>query len=109
MKSRFIIVDPNEGIFLGTRSDVDREGIGMLFSAHNFLELTQAVSWKTRRLAFAYMSRYIRPTLKDCFVAEIETNSKGEFVSVYDICRSGYGDLATEMVDVIYMQNELVH
>jgi len=109
MAIRYIIADPNEGVFLGTRSDVDREGIGMLFSAYNFLELTRAVSWSTRKQAFMYMQRYIRPNLRECFVAEIITDTKTEFVSVYDICRSGYPDIVTEMIDAVHMPNTSIH
>lgn len=109
MGIRYIIADPNEGVFLGTRSDVDREGIGMLFSAYNFLELTKAVSWSSRKEAFAYMNRYIRPNLRESFVAEIVTDSKSDFVSTFDICRSGYGDIATEMIDAIHMPNVSIH
>jgi len=66
---KYIIIDPDDGVFLGTRNDEEMGGVGMLFSAHNFLELTQAVSWKTRREAFEYMHKFIRPHLKHCFVA----------------------------------------
>jgi hypothetical protein len=106
---KYIIIDPNDGVFLGTRSDDEMGGVGMLFSAHNFLELTQAVSWKTRREAFSYMHKYIRPHLKHCFVAEIESYTDSSFVTIYDICRSGYGDHGTEMIDALPMPNNSVH
>jgi hypothetical protein len=106
---KYIIIDPNEGVFLGTREHMQHEGIGMLFSAHNFLELTQAVSWKKRKDAFEYMHKYIRPHLKHSFVAEIESYSDTDYVSIYDICKSGYGDHGTEMIDSLPMPNNTVH
>jgi len=106
---KYIIIDPDDGVFLGTRNDEEMGGVGMLFSAHNFLELTQAVSWKTRREAFEYMHKFIRPHLKNCFVAEIESYSDSSFVTIYDICRSGYGDHGTEMIDSLPMPNQTVH
>lgn len=111
MTKKHIIIDPDYGVFLGTQPDPEGEGVGMLFSSHNFLELTTAVSWKTKEAAKAYMSRYIKKHCPDCFIAVIDSVNykKDNYVTVTDICKSGYGDYATEMVDAIQMNNTTVH
>ena len=106
---KYIIIDPDKGIFLGTRHDDENDGVGMLFSAYNFLELTQAVCWDTRRQCFEYMHKFIRPHLHHCFIAEIESYSEKSYVSIADICRSGYGDHGTEMIDALHMPNTWTH
>ena len=55
------------------------------------------------------MHKYIRPHLKHSFVAEIESYSDTDYVSIYDICKSGYGDHGTEMIDSLPMPNNTVH
>lgn len=106
---RYIVIDEDYGVFLGTRKDIDNDGVGMLFSAHNFLELTSAVSWKTYEEAQRYMLRYIKPHVPDAFIGKIDSSTKTEYVTIIDICKAGYGDLATEMVDALPMNNMTVH
>jgi len=106
---RYIIADEDHGIFLGTKRDMDNDGIGMLFSAYNFLELTNAVSWPTYEEAEMYLNRYVKPQIPTAFIGSIYSDTKTAYVSVIDICRSGYGDVAAEMVDAIPMENSTIH
>lgn len=106
---RYIIIDPDEGIFLGTRKDEEMGGMGMLFSSHNFLYITRATCWKTKEEATAYLYKHIKRHLKFSFVAEVDSDSTSQFVDVGDICRSGHADFATEMIDALYMPSEAVH
>lgn len=106
---RYIIADEDYGVFLGTRKDIDGNGIGMLFSAHNFLELTSAVSWKTHQEAFRYMSRYISEHVPSAQIIGIKTETKTDYVSALDICKSGYGAIAADMIDALPMSNTTIH
>lgn len=106
---RYIIIDPDEKIFLGTRKDEEMGGMGMLFSAHNFLYITRATCWKTREEATAYLYKHIKRHLKHSFVAEIDADTNEQFVGVTDICKSGFGDYAWDMIDSMYMPSEAMH
>ncbi len=106
---RFIVIDPDEGIFLGTRKDEEMGGVGMLFSSHNFLYITRATCWKTRAEATTYLHKHIKRHLRFAFIAEIDSTSDDNYVSIGDICKSGFADYATDMIDALYMPSELVH
>jgi hypothetical protein len=106
---RYIIIDPYAGIFLGTKSDKEfwRNNVGMLFSGHNIFEITRAVSWDSYNVAYTYMHTYCKEELPDCFVAEIESNNT--YVDIGDICKAGFGDYGTEMIDALPMPSLEVH
>jgi hypothetical protein len=106
---RYIIIDPDEKIFLGTRKDEEMGGMGMLFSAHNFLYITRATCWNTREDATAYLYKHIKRHLKHSFVAEIDAETSDQFVSIREICKSGLGDYAWDMIDAMYMPSEAIH
>ena len=106
---RYIIIDPDEGIFLGTKRDEEMGGMGMLFSAHNFLSITRATCWKTRQEATSYMYRHIKRHMEHCFVAEIDSDTEEPFVSIPDICRSGFGGYAWDMIDVMPTPSQELH
>jgi len=107
---RYVIIDPFEGVFLGTRSDPFSNNnlkIMVLFSKHNVFEITKAASWKTRREANAYRNTYIKPMCPESFIVEIPVDT--DFVDVIDLVRAGYGQFAHEMIDSIPMNNTTVH
>jgi hypothetical protein len=106
---RYIIIDPEEGIFLGTHGNPVPAGVRIvpLFSRQNLFEITKAASWSTKEEASAYLSRYLRSGCPKAFVAQID--SKQDFVDVIQIVKSGYGKYAEEMVDAIPMDNRSVH
>jgi hypothetical protein len=106
---RYVIIDPDEGIFLGTKKDEEMGGMGMLFSAHNFLSITRATCWETREEATSYMYRHIKRHLEHCFVAEIDSVSKDKFVDIPDICRSGFGCYAWDMIDAMPTPSQALH
>ena len=106
---RYIIVDPEEGIFLGTRGDPDRRRIGMIFSSNNLFELRKACSWRTHAAAHDYLEHHIRHICPSAFIADVEVNNKNEFVDVIDIIKSGYGDYTFELFDAIPVENHTVH
>lgn len=110
---RYIIIDPAEGIFLGTHgSPVPARGVRIipLFSKENMFEITKAASWPTHEAAVSYMNRYLKQWCPSAFVVQIASvDSKQDFVDVIDIVKSGYGEYAKEMVDAIPMDNRSVH
>lgn len=106
---RYIIVDPEEGIFLGTRGDPDRRRIGMIFSSNNLFELRKACSWRTQDAAHDYLEHHLKHLCPTAFVAGIDTDDKDDFVDVIDIIKSGYGDYTFELFDAIPVDNHTVH
>jgi hypothetical protein len=116
---KYIIVDPEEGIFLGTAKNEELEDIRgiprgvkilALFSSHNIFEITKAVGFDSAKEAQDYLDTYISRGCPKAFVAKIETGSqKHPFVDVIDIVRSGYGEYAKDMIDSIPMHNTSIH
>ena len=104
---RYIIVDTDQGVFLGTREDPGRRGVGMLFSENNLYDLTRAASWKSEKEAQDYLHHYIKRHLPESFVAAIESDS--EHVDVVDIIKSGYGSYCAGMIEAIPMHSIQIH
>lgn len=119
---KYIIIDPTQGVFLGTARNYDEDmeeedfnekgpmRILALFSNHNVFDITKAVSFATKTEAQDYLRAYIRKGSPNAFVAPIETASNfEEFVDVVDIIKSGYGEYAKEMIDAMPMQSNQIH
>lgn len=106
---RYIIIDPEEGVFLGTKDDPTRRGVGMLFSNHNLFELTKACSWKTEKSARDYLNYYIKRHLPYAHVAPVDVSDNTEHVSVIDIIKSGYAEYCAGMIEAIPMDNTRIH
>ena len=106
---RYIIIDPHEGVFLGTKSEPARGGVKVLvlFSRNNFLEITKAVSWKTIKEAESYLTSFISRGFPDAFVAEVY--SEKDYVDVIDLAKAGYSDYTVEMFEALPMENISIH
>lgn len=115
---KYIIIDPDDGIFLGTTGrdtaeayiDVPRGArVIALFSNNNIFDLTKAAAFFTEKDAIEYMHAYIKRPHSKVFVAEVETSDKTPYADVIDIIKSGYGEHTWDMVDAIPMLNQLYH
>lgn len=106
---RYIIIDPHEGVFLGTHSDPMPNGfrVMILFSRNNVFEITKAICWKTEREALRYYNTYLKEGFPEAFVATIETDK--EYVDVIELVKSGYNQFTHEMVDALPMNNTSIH
>lgn len=116
---KHIIIDPREGIFLGTmknnqkvefvnRDPGDKRLIA-LFSSNNLLDITKAIAFVDKSDAVQYMSSYIKPQYPDAFIAVIDDNTEGVYVDTVDIVKSGYGNYAWDMIDALPMPSQLDH
>lgn len=103
---RHIIIDPDEGVFLGTKGERDMRIMAM-FSAHNILEVTKCVSFNSYEEANAYYHTYLKNMSPSAFIVPIECDS--EFVDIVDIVKAGYGSYACDMIDALPMPNERIH
>lgn len=117
--SKYIIIDPEDGIFLGTTGRKEVSGyrdlppqadIIALFSSDNIFDLTKAAAFPNKDDAERYMNTYILRRSPKAFVAEVNAADKNSpFVDLVDIIKSGYGDYTGDMIDAIPMTNQLYH
>lgn len=102
---RYIIIDPEEGIFLGTVRN--HQKVMNLFSKENIFEIGKACSWASKEAAYEYKNNYMKPFLKDAFVAEVDSES--QYVSIIDILKSGHSKYTYEMINALPMNNTTIH
>lgn len=115
---KYIIIDPEDGVFLGTTGRDDAAAyidvppnarVVALFSGNNIFDLTKAAAFYDKKEATEYMYAYIKRPPSDAFVAEIDAQDKGPYVDVIDIIKSGYGEHVHDMIDAMPMPNQLYH
>jgi len=113
-KKRYIIIDKDMGVFLGTydgrelgREDDNR--IYACFAANNPFGLTTACSFKSDKAANFYIKDMFHEGKKrDLLVAEVDTDT--EFPHVVDIIKAGYTEHCHDMLDVMFETgNQTVH
>lgn len=110
---RYIIIDPVEGVFLGTNGTPmpsQMVKVVPLFSKENMFEITKAASFPTKHEANTYLEKYLRSGWPKSFIAPVESkDSKSDFVDVIDIIKAGYGKYAEGMVEAMPMDNRSIH
>lgn len=116
--NKYIIIDPEDGIFLGTTGrdtaeafiDIPRSArVIALFSGNNIFDLTKAAAFYSEKDADDYMRAYIKRPSSGAFVAEVKSESKDPYVDVVDIIKSGYGEYVEDMIDAMPMLSQHVH
>lgn len=115
---KHIIIDPHEGIFLGTlknheTSFMDRapddNRLLALFSTNNIMDITKAVAFPDKEDAYKYMFQYIKKSYPQAFVAAIKDDSLGPYVDTVAIVKAGFGEYAWDMIDALPMPSQLDH
>lgn len=115
---KYIIIDPEDGVFLGTTGRDDASAyidvpptarVVALFSGNNIFDLTKAAAFYDKKDATEYMYAYIKRPPSQAFVAEIEAQDKGPYVDVVDIVKAGYGEHVWDMIDAMPMLNQNIH
>jgi hypothetical protein len=107
---RYVILDPQHGIFLGTHTSkaFDPSGsILSLWSRYNVFALTRAYSFDTKHEASMYLDHYLYEDFPDCFVATVNTDEK--YIDVVDLLKCGLGSFTYDMMDGLPMQNQSIH
>jgi len=99
--TRFIIIDKEMGVFLGTYGKFG------LFAANEGFDVVKAVSFESEKMARNLINEYTSLEEDDYFVAPIET--KENYVSVVDIIKAGYGEHTHSMIDNLQMISYLEH
>ena len=104
---RYIIIDQNRGVFLGTYTDEDvgkdsntetTDKRYALFASNNPFYITKACSFESENMAQSY-------------IKALPIESDEEYPDVVDIIKSGYGDHIYDMLDGLFedMENATVH
>lgn len=115
---KYIIIDDDEGIFLGTAKNDEVElfdvppgtKIVALFSSHNILDITKAVGFFTEEDAHSYIARYLKRFTPNCYVVPVEADDDDSpYVDTIDIVKAGYGEHAWDMIDALPMPSQYFH
>ena len=115
---KHIIIDPQQGIFLGTmknheanfgKSDPKDNYLIALFSTNNLMDITKAVAFFHKEDALQYMQKYITPKYPQSFIADIEDNTTSTYVDIIAIVKAGYGQYAWDMIDAMPMPSQMDH
>lgn len=111
---RYIIIDRNRGVFLGTYSDEDvdelnyRSGDGKkyaLFAAHNPFLITRACSFKSRGMAQSFIEDvFHHRRWEQLEPRPIETED--EYPDVIDLIKAGYGEYCHDMLEGLFDEEE---
>ena len=113
-KTRYIISDPDMGIFLGTYNGYDlgkaEDGrVYACFAANNPFGLTTCCSFKSERSARHYIKDMFPQKKQNELVTKaIECDS--EFPTVIDLIKNGLGEHTFDMIDgLIAAGSQTVH
>jgi|TARA_B110000967_G_scaffold175679_1_gene188598 hypothetical protein len=120
MKSnvKYIIIDPVEGVFLGTAKnedvnfmdgDTNDNRLIAMFSENNMLDATKAVGFWDEREAKNYIRAYLRKRCPEAYVVPIKDDTFGPYVDTVSIVKAGYGEHVWEMIDALPMISQLDH
>jgi hypothetical protein len=109
-KTRYIVVDQNLGVFLGTYAGedlgLDSEKTFACFAANNPYKLTTACSFKTEEVAEVFINE-IFPDHRKKFLNILPVESDAEFPSVVDIIKSGHENYTFNMMDGMFEKDNL--
>ena len=124
---KYMILDPEEGIFLGTTREEPNSMFGAqltkadrqsgqariaLFSSHNIFDITKAVAFLNEEDAIKYMNTYIKRRCPKAQVVPVYSENlkdKEPYVDVVDIVKSGYGEFAWDLTDAMPMPSQYFH
>jgi hypothetical protein len=115
---KYIIIDPEEGIFLGTAKHEDMQFLPRhpndgrliaMFSRNNLLDITKAVGFFNMEDAERYLKIYISKRCPYAFIGSVEDDTPGPYVDTIDIVKSGYGEYAWDMIDALPMPSQMDH
>ena len=107
---RYLIVDEEMGVFLGTHrmpAGLNEGRIFRIFSENDMFGLSRAFAFDNKREAFVYMQTFLLQDYPYCRVVEIE--GEGQYVDVIDLIKAGYSRYTDGMMDSLPMLNETIH
>lgn len=118
-KPRYIIIDQNRGVFLGTYTDEDvaedpnaetSDKRYALFASNNPFYITKACSFKSKTMAQAYIKDVFAPRRWE-ELAALPVESEQEYPDVVELIKSGYGDHIYDMLDGLFedMEDATIH
>lgn len=106
---RYVILDKEHGVFLGTHSTkaFDQKGsVLALWSKRNLFSLSKAYSFESKMEAYLYLENYLYD-FPDAFVTSI--NSDEKYIDVVDLIKAGLSNFTHDMIDGLHMPNDHIH
>ena len=101
MKTKYIVISPEKGIFLGAVQGY------ALFSKSNPMGMNSACGFDSIDDAKEFIRTSLPSVANTVFYPEIPTSS--DYVSCIDIIKQGYGMHTHSMMDYLDMQSESLH
>mgnify|MGYP005990662225 CR=1 FL=1 len=109
---RYIILDPDYGVFLGSYRDfeVDPRGVYlMLWSSNNPMGVHKAYSFTNKNKAQGYVDTMLKFRYPKCFVGSIPVDVGDRYLDVTHLIKHGYEPYTYDMMYHMPMQNYQVH
>lgn len=101
MKSKYIAISPEKGVFLGAVHGY------ALFSKSNPMGMYNACGFDSLEDARSFINASLPAIANTVFYPEIPTSS--DYVSCVDIIKQGYGKHTHSMMDYLDMPSESIH
>lgn len=98
---RYLIVEKDRGIFLGSFKNIS------LFAKGNIFGITKAPSFETEDDAEYYIAHYLPKEERHYGVIEIKSGEK--YIGIIDIIKQGYGEYTHNLIEFLPMQSEAIH
>lgn len=111
-KTRYVIVDANMGIFLGTYSGedlgMDNEKTYACFAANNPFKLTTACAFETEEIAEEFIEN-VFPLSRRCHLDILTVESESHFPTIVEIIKSGHAEHTFNMIEGMFDENHAIH
>ena len=98
---RYMIVDKEKGLFLGTLNDYH------MFAKGNIFTVIKAPSFDTEEKAMTYIAYISKLGGFDLGVISLDTNQK--YVNITEVIKQGYGDYTHDLINFLPMLSEEIH
>lgn len=106
-KKRYIIIDSNMGVFLGTydghQLGKDDDRMYTCFAENNPFGLTTACSFKSHRAANHFIKDMF-PHKKHLELESLPVETQTEFPTVVEIIKAGYSEHCGDMLDTMFAE-----
>lgn len=98
---RYLIVEKDRGIFLGSFKSIS------LFAKGNIFGITKAPSFEKEEDAEYYIGYHLPKEERQYGIIEIKSDEK--YISIIDIIKQGYGEYTHDLIEFLPMQSESIH
>jgi hypothetical protein len=98
---RYLIIEKDRGLFLGTYREVS------LFAKGNIFSIAKAPSFRSEDEAMSYIEHVLSHDKGGYGVIAINSNEL--YIGVIDIIKAGYGEYTHDLIDALPMISRSIH